>query len=104
MRVESTALKPSGIRTGELHACHLRTRPAKPAPRGTRHDSADAALGSDRGGGPGFGGADFPGNSPGAGVQPRVGRPIWPHGLGAVLPLPVRLVSAELLRKRVLPF
>src|SRR5262245_9942069 len=43
------------------------------------------------------------GKCSGSGFRPGMGRAVWPHGLGAVLPLSIRLVSAEFLGQRILP-
>src|SRR5256886_6448556 len=43
------------------------------------------------------------GERPRPGLRPRMGRAVWPHRLGAVLSLSLRLVSAKFLGERILP-
>src|SRR5262245_43535340 len=65
-----------------------------PTPHGSSHDSNLASSGDSI---PVAWWPGFFGNRSGTGLQPRVGHPIWPHRLGAVLSLSVRVVSAEVL-------
>src|SRR5205823_10247219 len=79
-------------------------RPARRSPRGKTQESAhDATDVLNRGGGAVAGLPVVVGQRSGPGLWPGVGRAIWPHRLGTVLPLSLRLVSAKLLGQRILP-
>src|SRR5262249_46009290 len=88
-----------GFQWADTVVCHCRRS------EGTTHDSANAvgAIAFDGRRVRAAGWADDVGECSGPGVRPGVGRAIWSHGLGAVLPLSVCVVSAEFLGQRVLP-